>query len=152
MRSSTVFLVVGILIFLVIVYTAFASHARAQHPVMRRTNDFLQAIKAQNVAAITGAIDPQSGHIQTAGAAMSALKFDALTSFEGKAIAFGSRPAVNWTYLQLQPLEVDQTIEPTINADAGLATVTLTSGAMLYFHLKNGEWLIYYLAEPKSPK
>jgi hypothetical protein len=149
MRSSTVFIVIGVLIALVLIVSAVQTRATAQHPAVRAATDLLQAVREQDLAKATSLLDLTWATVDAPAGKIISIKFK-----KGMVIdaAFGNRPEVRWTSLDIAGMKADPQMSPTINADQGLADLPLLGGEHIYIHPVAGTWKVFYIAEAKPDK
>lgn len=149
MRSSTIFIVFGIILVGFILFIKLSENSAAHGPEMTAARGFLQAVADQDVKALEGLLDPATSTMATAGTRLTAIRFDECSPIGG---AFARRPGVLYNYLQLSQLDISKDTQPTVVKQANIATVDLTNGGKIYLkdEKKDGHWRVIYIAKPED--
>lgn len=142
MRTSTTFLVFGVVLFGLLVFAFFSQRSAAEQPYLQTANGFLHAAQTGNLDRVKDLTDPETCHVLGAGKKLTGLRFENITA---KGV-FAKSPTAMLTYVQLAEFEIEKQTMPVIDDD--LATVTLNKWNKLYLHKAKGQWKVFYISIP----
>jgi hypothetical protein len=151
MRSSTIFIVFGALLALVLLFSALSSLTVTKDPVMKSTKQFITAVSNRDARAAETLIDGSTGKVIQSAGKITGVRFSEVAPFEG---VYAKRPAILWSVTDLAKLQVSPALTPFVDEETNLATVPTTmadkSAGNIYFRKVDGQWKIFYISKEES--
>jgi len=142
MRSWTTFILFGIVVVALILYTQLSRYSTTTHPAVLATQAFFSAVKNNNAADAIKYLDASNSSLNTAGNNIISLNFKQTMLLTG---AFIQQPAVTWLYYDLANMQIDTSTTPHEDEAAHVATVRLVNGDQVFLKKDSTGWKVRYI-------
>ena len=147
MRSWTIFILFGIVLVALLIYTQLAKYSTTTHPAVLAAQSFFNAVKSNSAAEATKYLDTTNATLHANGNFIVSLDFKETMPANG---AFLRQPAAHWTYATLTSMSVDTDTQPREDDTASIATVRLSGGYTALLKKGDTGWKLHYILQPKA--
>lgn len=147
MRSWTTFIIFGIVLVVLLIYSQISHYSTETHPAVQATQAFFAAVKNNNATVAKQYLDLSNATLNESGNNIVSLSFKETMLLTG---AFIRQPAKTWQYSSLNFLSVDTQTRPHEDEAAHVATVRLTNGDQVFLKKDATGWKVSYIMLPKK--
>lgn len=149
MRSWTILIIFAAFIILVLALSAVSKKTTTRNPAVRTAQQYLDALTANDAKTITRLSAKNDVVIKAFGDNVVSITFKECFPYSG---AFARQPEITWSRMDLENQQIDTNLKPQIQAEQGLATVTLVGGRKIFMRQEKGseQWKVFYLTQVKE--
>lgn len=151
MRSWTIIVIFAAFIIIVLALAAISKNSTLHNPAVRTAQQYIDALTKNDAKTIIQLSSKKDVIIKAFDDNVVSITFKECFPYSG---AFSRQPEITWSRMDLENQQIDTNIKPQIQADQGLATVTLLGGRKILLHKDKGskQWKVFYITEVKDKR